>query len=213
MFDTVLFDLDGTLTDPFEGITNSIVYALKKFGIEVADKRTLIDFIGPPLLESFSSRYGFAEDMAQKAVEYYREYFSQKGIFENRVYSGVEDMLKALKFRGVRILLATSKPQPFAERILAHFKLSEYFDFVAGASFGKERSQKADVIAYAIESGKVNVESAVMVGDRKHDVLGAKANGLKSIGVLYGYGSRDELLKSGADFLANEPADILKLIR
>ena len=212
MFDTALFDLDGTLTDPFEGITNSIVYALKKFGIEVSDKRNLIDFIGPPLAESFRSVYGFGEEDAQKAVAYYREYFSEKGIFENRVYTGVEDMLKNLKLRNVKIILATSKPQPFAERILAHFNLESYFDFVAGATLDSRRSQKAEVISYALEGGNANVQNSVMVGDRKHDVLGAKAHGLKSIGVLYGYGGLEELLKSGAAFLADTPSDILKFI-
>lgn len=213
MFDTILFDLDGTLTDPGEGITNSVAYALDKYGIDVQDKRELYKFIGPPLVDSFMKYYGFDEDKALQAVEYYREYFRNKGIFENEVYEGVEDMLRRLHADGKRIVLATSKPEEFALRILEHFELKKYFTVVAGASMDSSRSKKGDVIAYALSMcGNVDKSTVVMVGDREHDIIGAKENALASIGVLYGYGNEEELQNSGADFIAATPEDILKLI-
>lgn len=213
MFDTILFDLDGTLTDPGEGITNSVAYALDKYGIDVQDKRELYKFIGPPLVDSFMKYYGFDADKALQAVEYYREYFRNKGIFENEVYEGVEDMLRRLHADGKRIVLATSKPEEFALRILEHFELKKYFTVVAGASMDSSRSKKGDVIAYALSMcGNVDKSTVVMVGDREHDIIGAKENALASIGVLYGYGNEEELQNSGADFIAATPEDILKLI-
>ena len=213
MYDTVLFDLDGTLTDPGEGITNSVAYALSKYGIEVMDRSELYKFIGPPLRDSFMKYYGFPEDKALQAIEYYREYFSDRGIFENRVYEGVEDMLRQLHAKGKRLVLATSKPEEFAMRILEHFDLKKYFSVVAGASMDSSRSKKGDVIAYAISlCESFDKYTAVMVGDREHDVIGAKENSLRCIGVLYGYGSEDELKNSGADYIAKTPSDIIDLI-
>lgn len=211
MTDNVLFDLDGTLTDPFEGITNSIVYALSKFGIGVEDRRSLTDFIGPPLVDSFSLVYGFSPADAEKAVWYYREYFFQKGIFENSVYDGIIPVLEGLKARGKRLVIATSKPEVFALRIAEHFKISRYFNYIAGATLDSTRNTKAEVIKYALH--QVGISSAVMVGDRNHDILGAKANNLKSVGVLYGYGSLAELKSAGADYIARTPADILEIIK
>lgn len=213
MYDTVLFDLDGTLTDPGEGITNSVAYALSKYGIEVSDRSELYKFIGPPLRDSFMKYYGFPEDKALQAIEYYREYFRDRGIFENRVYEGVEDMLRQLQAKGKRLVLATSKPEEFALRILEHFDLKKYFSVVAGASMDSSRSKKGDVIAYAISLCEgFDKYTAVMVGDREHDVIGAKENSLRCIGVLYGYGSEDELKNSGADYIAKTPSDIIDLI-
>ena len=213
MYDTVLFDLDGTLTDPGEGITNSVAYALRKYGIEVTDRRELYKFIGPPLVDSFMKYYDFSQEEALKAVEYYREYFRDKGIFENRVYEGVEDMLRQLHTMGKRLVLATSKPEEFALRILQHFDLKKYFSVVAGASMDSSRSKKGDVIAYALSMcDSIDKNIAIMVGDREHDIIGAKENGLRSIGVLYGYGSEDELKNSGADYIAKTPSDIIDLI-
>ncbi len=209
--ESVLFDLDGTLTDPFEGITNSIVHALRYFGIEVADRRELACFIGPPLVESFRLRFGFSEAEACRAVAHYREYYAARGIFENTVYDGIPQLLDALKAAGRRLILATSKPEVFAERILAHFSLTQ-FDVVAGATLDSSRVEKADVIAYALEKAGIGAEHAVMVGDRKHDVLGARANEIPCVGVLYGYGSREELTAAGAAALARSPqalADVL----
>ena len=213
MYETILFDLDGTLTDPGEGITNSVAYALRKYGIEVTDRRELYKFIGPPLKDSFMKYYGFSEDEAIKAIECYREYFRDTGIFENKVYEGVEDMLRSIHVSGRKVVLATSKPEGFALRILEYFDLKKYFDVVAGASMDSSRSKKGDVIAYALSMcDGLRKEKAVMVGDREHDIIGAKENGLDSIGVLYGYGSEEELKECGADYIVGQPEDILDLI-
>lgn len=213
MYDTILFDLDGTLTDPGEGITKSVEYALKKFDIVTRDRRELYKFIGPPLKDSFMKYYGFSEEKAEQAIVYYREYFRDIGIFENEVYEGVEDMLRTLHADGKRLVLATSKPEEFAIRILEHFSLKKYFAVTAGASMDSSRSKKGDVIAYAISLCEdFNKGSTVMIGDREHDIIGAKENGLKSIGVLYGYGDENELKTAGADYIASNTEDILKLI-
>lgn len=213
MYNIVLFDLDGTLTDPGLGITNSVAYALKKWNIEVADRTTLYKFIGPPLSDSFKRYYGFSEEDSLKAIEYYREYFRDKGIFENEVYEGVVDLLETLRAQGKKVVLATSKPEGFAKTILEHFQLAKYFDFVAGASMDESRNKKGAVIAYALESCGITDKSAVvMVGDREHDVLGAKENDLDSIGVLFGYGSREELEAAGATYIAETVSDILKFV-
>lgn len=215
MFDTVLFDLDGTLTDPFEGISNSIIYALKKFGIAAPDKPLLKKFIGPPLTESFSEYCGLNHSDALYAVDYYREYFSVAGIFENKPYEGVCELLSGLKERGYTAIVATSKPEQFAKAIVQHFGLEQYFKEICGATMDQSRTQKADVIAYALKKCEIKEKDkkrAVMVGDRKHDIIGAKTNGLSSIGVLYGYGSKEELLEAGANYIANSPVDILHYI-
>ena len=213
MFDTVLFDLDGTLTDPGEGITKSVEYALKKFDIITQDRCELYKFIGPPLKDSFMKYYGFSEEKAEQAIDYYREYFRDIGIFENEVYEGVEDMMRTLHNNGKRLVLATSKPEEFAIRILEHFGLKKYFAVAAGASMDSSRSKKGDVIAYAISLCEdFNKDTAVMIGDREHDIIGAKENGLKSIGVLYGYGDENELKTAGADYIVSTTEDILKLI-
>ena len=189
MYSVILFDLDGTLTDPGLGITNSVAFALSRWGIEVTDRKTLYKFIGPPLLDAFSEHYGFSAEDSKKTLGYYREYFSTKGIYENSLYEGIPTLLEELKRQGKRIVLATSKPEQFARIILSHFGIDKYFDFVAGASMDESRSKKADVIAYALDSiGSPDVSTLVMVGDREHDVLGAAQHGIKTIGVLYGYG-------------------------
>ena len=213
MYKNILFDLDGTLTDPGIGITNSVMYALKKFGIEVDDRASLYKFIGPPLLESFQKFYGFSKEDSELGLKYYREYFKPKGLYENKVYEGIESLLQELKKKGKKLLVATSKPEEFAIEILKHFHLLDYFDFIAGASMDEKRVKKADVIAYALESYEITDKSSViMVGDREHDVLGAKENELKSIGVLYGYGDYEELVHAGADYIAQNPEDILQIV-
>lgn len=213
MYDYLLFDLDGTLTDPGEGITNSVAYALKKWGIEVKDKRELYSFIGPPLSASFKKYFGFSEDDALKSVEYYREYFRERGIFENEVYGGVPNLLATLKEAGKTLILATSKPEGFAKQILDHFDLARFFDFVAGATMDESRNKKADVIRYALRmSGVTDLSRAVMIGDREQDVDGAKQNGMDSIGVLYGYGDRAELEGAGATRIAETVEDIINYV-
>ena len=213
MYDCFLFDLDGTLTDPGEGITNSVAYALKKWGIEVKDKRELYSFIGPPLSASFKKYYGFSEVDALKSVEYYREYFRERGIFENEVYCGIPALLARLKEEGKTLILATSKPEGFAKQILDHFDLTKFFDFVAGATMDETRNKKADVIAYALKmAGVTDLSRAVMIGDREQDVDGAKQTGMASIGVLYGYGDRAELEGAGATYIAETVENIIDFV-
>ena len=211
MYDIVLFDLDGTLTESGIGITRSVAHSLRKFGIEETDQAKLDRFVGPPLIDSYMRYYGFSREQAALAVESYREYYADTGIFENRVYDGVEAMLQALKEAGKTCVLATSKPEHFAVQILDHFGLARYFDCVAGATMDEKRTSKADVIAYALEKAGASGRT-VMVGDRKHDILGAKAHGLDSIGVLYGYGSREELETAGAAYIAETAEEILKFV-
>lgn len=201
MIENILFDLDGTLTDPAEGITNSVVYSLKKYGIEVTDKASLNSFIGPPLADSFMKYYGFSYEKSIEAISYYREYFSTKGLFENKVYCGVPEMLKLLKSEGKKIFLATSKPEIFAEEILKHFMIDEYFDFVCGSLLDNTRCDKHEVIEHVISSCKINKNNSVMVGDRKHDIIGAKKSQIVSVGVTYGYGSKNELIEYGANYI------------
>lgn len=208
----VLFDLDGTLTEPSFGITNSVMYALKKFEIEVEDRRGLYDFIGPPLIDSFMQYYGFTREDAFKAVEYYREYYSKKGIFENRLYDGIKPLLEALYHEGKKIILATSKPQKFAEQILNYFGIDKYFYFVGGATMDESRTQKDEVIEYILDECKITPQMAIMVGDRKYDVLGAHKFGIKAIGVTFGFGSKEELMSCNSDFIADTPFEIQKII-
>ena len=207
-----LFDLDGTLTDPGIGITNSVMYALEKFGIHVSNREELYPFIGPPLTDSFIKYFDFSEKQALQAVEYYREYFRAGGIFENKVYDGIPEMLGELKARNAITALATSKPYEFSVRILEHFGLYQYFDYVGAATMDGRISKKADVIRHLLgELGDMDAGSVLMIGDRDQDIEGAKANGLHCAGVLWGYGSNDELMGAGADYTVSAPSDILSL--
>lgn len=201
-YDYFLFDLDGTLSDPGIGITNSVMYALKKYGIEVTDRSELYSFIGPPLKDSFMKNFGFYEEQALEAITYYREYFHDRGIFENELYPDTSECLKRLKAAGKTIIMATSKPEEFAVRILKHFNIDGYFDYACGATMDETRNKKDEVIAYAMkQAGIKDLSRAVMIGDREHDIIGAKKNGVDSIGVLCGYGNREELEKAGATYI------------
>lgn len=212
-YDIVLFDLDGTITDPGIGITNSVAYALKKFGIEVHDRTDLYPFIGPPLYESFEKFYGLSHEQALMAVDYYREYYKPTGIFECYVYDGMTELLQNLKSRGKTIIVATSKPEIFAKQILEHFNIAQYFTYIAGATLDGSRILKSDIIEYALQTCKItDSSSVVMVGDRQYDVLGANKFGIDCIGVLYGYGSRDELENAGAAYIVSSPLDIAGIV-
>ena len=212
-YQTILFDLDGTLTDPGEGITRSVAYALESFGIHVPDRKVLYPFIGPPLLDSFMEFYGFSEKDARQAIEKYREYFGRQGIFENELYPGVPEALEQLKKAGARLVLATSKPEPYAKEILEHFHLMGYFDFLSGSQLDGTRSKKGEVIAHALHHcGKGPAEKALMVGDRKHDVQGALENHIPCAGVLYGYGSRDEFQAAGATYIVDTLKELEELL-
>lgn len=198
----ILFDLDGTLTDSGSGIANSVIYMLKHFGIEVEDRDSLRAWMGPPLADSMQLFYGFDREKALLGVEKYREYFNDRGMYENLVYAGVPKMLAALKEQGYGIYMATSKPETAARKIAEYFDLAGYFDYIGGASDDDSRVKKGDVIRYVLETaGITDKDAAVMVGDREHDVLGAKQNGLETIGVLYGYGSQKELQDAGAEWI------------
>ncbi len=217
----VLFDLDGTLTDPGLGITNSFIYALDKFGISVENRRELYKFIGPPLLNSFMDFYGFDEEKANQAVTYYRELYNVTGKFENEVYEGVLEMLQALKEQGFPLLVATSKPEYLAKDILEHFSMAEYFCVIAGSDLEGVRNTKGKVIDYALNqyakqsdmSMEKVKENAIMVGDRFHDIHGAKENGIESIGVLYGYGNREEFEQAGAEYIVEKPENIVTIVQ
>ena len=211
MYRVVLFDLDGTITDPGIGITNSVAYALEKFGIHTTCRSSLYRFIGPPLQDSFRTFYGFSEEDSKKAVNRYREYYSRTGIYENEVYDGVREMLISLKTSGRAVVLATSKPELYALQILQHFKLMSYFDRVCGANMDGTRAKKVEVIAYALQTyPDVPLRDVIMVGDREHDIKGAAEAGISSLGVTYGYGSREELASAGATYIADSPEDVLK---
>ena len=213
MYTTILFDLDGTITDSGTGILNSVSYALKKYDIEIKDKAELNKFLGPPLQESFTRFCGFSPEETAKAIAYYREYYREKGIYENELYHDIPALLQELSEAGKTIILATSKPELFAVQIMKHFQMDKYFDFIGGATMDGARSKKADVIAYALEQCHItDISSAVMVGDREQDIFGAKEMGIDSIGVLYGYGSREELQGAGATYIAQNVRDIMKLI-
>lgn len=208
----ILFDLDGTLTDSKEGITKSISYALSKIGIQVSDLDTLEKFVGPPLSESFKEYYGLNEEEESDAIRYYREYFKDKGILENKVYDGIEELLIELKEKDFMLYVATSKPTVFAKIILDHFKLSNYFKGIVGSELDGTRSKKGEVIKHIINEFKLNVEDVIMVGDRKHDMIGAFENEVANLGVTYGYGTKEELQKSGANYIAEEIRDISRIL-
>ena len=212
MFKYYLFDLDGTLTDPALGITNSFIYALKSFGMEIPSYERLCTFIGPPLIQTFETQFGFNMAQCQEGVKKYREYFSQKGLFENSVYDKIPELLEELKKQGKHLLVATSKPEEYSVKILEHFNLFSYFDFICGSNMDESRSKKEEVIEYALTKiGNPCKDQVLMIGDREYDIIGAKKNGLKSCGVLFGYGSKQELEKAGADFIAPTVMDILKI--
>lgn len=208
---TLFFDLDGTLTDPKPGITGSIQYALQKLDRPVPSQDELAWCIGPPLRASFVVLLG-GEDLADRAVELYRERFGDVGLFENSVYAGIEPVLAALEQEGARMFVATSKPHVFARRIIDHFGLGRYFGHVFGSELDGTRVHKSDLLAYALERTGTDPARSLMIGDRSHDVLGAKANGMDAIGVTYGYGSAEELHAAGAWRLCNSPHAMLDAI-
>lgn len=214
MFDYILFDLDGTITDPFEGISKCIIYALDSFNIKVNDPRELVSFIGPPLFDQFKSYCGFNDDQAEQAVKKYRERYSELGWKECTLVDGTQQLLRHLKAAGKTVALATSKPECFAVPILQHFGIREYFDFIGAAELDRGgRNSKEAVIEYVLQSLPVPDRSrAVIVGDRYHDIEGAKKTGIASVGVLTGYGSREELEAHQADYIAENMTEVLKYL-
>lgn len=210
---TVLLDLDGTLTDSGPGIMNSVMYAAQKLCIKVMDPSSLRCFIGPPLKEQFAEFFSLSEEESVQALAYYREYYRQKGIFENSVYKGIPALLEGIKKAGLYTAVATSKPEEFAKTIIEHFGLSSQFDFVGGSLMDGGRTNKAEVIEYVLKICHIKERDQVlMIGDREHDIIGAKAAGVHSMGVLYGYGTREELVRAGAQYLADTPQEALDII-
>lgn len=212
MKEYLLFDLDGTLTDPKLGITTCVQYALKAFGIEEPDLDKLEPFIGPPLKDSFMQFYQMTEEQALAAVEKYRERFKDTGLFENRVYIGIPEMLKKLQKKGMHLAVASSKPTVFVERILEHFGMKQYFEVIVGSELDGTRVNKDEVVAEALKQlfgeRPVEKDKVYMIGDRKFDVEGARIQGVESVGVSYGYGSLQELQEAGADYIVESPGEL-----
>ena len=211
----LLFDLDGTLTDSQEGILNCAKHVLRKFGREIPDDRSLHAFIGPPLLDSFLTVCGMNDEDADAAVKCYRERYGVKGLFENRVYDGIPELLSALRNTGYRLGIATSKPEVYTHRILEHFGLSDFFEAVAGCTIGVKGETKADMIRLAMKRMGLTDEDkpyVLMIGDRKHDILGARECGMKCAGVRYGFAPDGELEEYGADIIAGSVSELGEIL-
>ena len=208
-----LFDLDGTLTDPAEGITNSVMYALRHFGIEVTDRRELHPFIGPPLSYSYAKFYGFTPEQSERGIVLFREYFGDKGIFENTPYPGVREMLAELHRRGCKLVVTSSKPTLYVERILAHFGMAEYFHAVCGATMDEKTSMKHVIIRNALDiCPEACGKNTIVVGDHALDVNGAHENGLPACAVLYGYGETEAIMAAGPEYTARTVEEALSCL-
>lgn len=215
MYNIILFDLDGTLTNSKEGITKCVQYALKHFEIDEPDLDKLTCFIGPPLLNGFMEEYGFDENKSRLAVEKYRERFSEIGLFENEVYAGIEDLLEELISQGKVLAVATSKPGVYTERILEKFNLKKYFKVVVGSELDGTRNNKGEVIKEVIKQLQLSEEellTTIMVGDRNHDIFGAKSCGIHSIGVEFGFAEENELELAGADYIVDSVSELKKFL-
>jgi phosphoglycolate phosphatase len=210
MNQTLFFDLDGTLTDPFVGITGSIQYALEKLDVEVPEANDLAWCIGPPLLENFETLVG--SDHAPTAVAHYRERFASVGLYENTPYAGIHDALSVLQSADTELYVASSKPHIYVQQILEHFELIHFFSDVFGSELDGTRTNKSELLQYALSETEISASHATMIGDRKHDIIGALENGIAPVGVLYGYGSADELREAGANRFANAPNELVALL-
>jgi phosphoglycolate phosphatase len=209
MYSILLFDLDGTLTDPKIGITTCVQYALGKMGIKEPDLDKLIPFIGPPLTYSFKEYYHLNDDEAAQAIDYYRERFSTIGLYENAVFPDVPELLQALHNQGKTLIVATSKPTVYSVQILEHFGLNHFFQAIVGSNLDGTRVEKHEVIEYALsELGDYDRNKVIMIGDRMHDILGAKRNGIDVVGVTYGYGSREELEQAQPNHIVETVAEL-----
>ena len=211
---TIFFDLDGTLTESGEGIMKSVQYALRKLGYEEPDHTKLQCFVGPPLINMFMEYAGFDRETAERGVTLYREYFQEKGIFENALYPGIEEMLRDLKANGCVLAIASSKPEPYVRQIAEYFDIAGYFDEITGSTMAETRTKKSEVIEETLlRLGMTEKrEQVIMVGDKSHDILGAKETGVKSIGVLYGYGTREEIENAAPDGIAETVGELKKTL-
>ncbi|MDR1933082.1 MAG: HAD hydrolase-like protein [Spirochaetales bacterium] len=208
----VLFDLDGTLTDPFEGVVNSLRFALARFGIREEEEAVFRQFIGPPLEKTFRDYYRLSADDTQRAVGYYREYYAEKGVYENKLYEGIDGVLQALRNKNIHCSVATSKLRESAVKALQNFHLDAYFLCVAGSRPDGTLSEKEDIIRFIISEYKPEKNKTIMVGDRKYDIEGARKNGIESAAVSYGYGSREELEKENPAYFCDSPRDLLRVL-
>ena len=210
----IFLDLDGTLSDPSEGITGGVIHALKRFGIHEEDRKKLFPFIGPPLYASFMEHYGFSKEDAYRAVTYFQEYYSTRGWQENVPYAGIKDLLQLWAAEGRKLILATSKPEVFALRILERFDMAKDFLLIAGGDIEETRVHKDEVIAYAKQKLALADDGpAVMIGDTKYDVLGAAKHGIPTIGVTYGFGARAMLEDAGAAWVVESVPELATLMR
>lgn len=209
----ILFDLDGTLTDPASGITGSIQFALRKIGKLVPAVDDLLWCIGPPLMGSFRKILGQDCDKAETALSLYRERYNAEGKYNNKIYAGIPETLQGLIEQGFNLFIATSKPQVFANDILIHFNLLHFFRGIYGSEFDGTLTDKGELIAYILKKEKISAKNTLMVGDRSYDILGAKKNGVYSVGVTYGYGTIEELIGSKADYIIDLPEEILEVAK
>lgn len=209
----LLFDLDGTLTDPKEGILNSVHYALKKKNIVENHPEELLSFIGPPLHLSFKNRYHLTDEKAFEIVRVFREYFAVKGIFENTLYSGIFELLQELKRQKKTIALATAKPTHFAKQVIEHFKIAPFIDYIAGANTDGSRTDKKEIVAYAKEiTGNKPDAEYLMIGDREYDIMGAHFNNVETCWVTYGYGEEAIVIKENPKYICHTVADLSDLL-
>ena len=210
-YTTLLFDLDGTLTDSTEGIIRCLDHALEQMGFDIPEDKN--KFLGPPLYRSFADFCGMNEEQVSEAVRIFRERYSTVGLFENRVYEGIPEMLERLKNGGKRLMVATSKPDVYAVRIFERFGLAQFFEFVGGANINGTRNNKDEVIEYVFDKCNITDRSKVlMIGDRRQDVLGAHKTGIKCMGILWGFGSAEELTEAGADYIAATPQEAADML-
>lgn len=211
-YTTLLFDLDGTLTDPYEGITRCVEYALSCQDIEVADRRQLAAFIGPPLKTAFRDYYALSAAEAERAVDDYRARFGDVGMYENTLYNGVVELLELLRASGRRLFVVTAKPWFYARRIVAYFGLDEYFGKIYGSELDGQRTEKSVLIAHVLHEEGLHPDETLMIGDRRFDVLGARHNGVAAAAVSYGYGTPQELLDAEPDYIFDSPHDIAQCL-
>lgn len=213
-FTNLLFDLDGTLTDPALGITRCYHYALAALARDAPAHDALLRLIGPPIRQNFRALLGSDDPaLVERAVALYRERYADAGLFENEVYPGVESMLADLRAAGCRLFVATSKLARFVAPILEHFRLADFFSALYGSALDGSLDDKSDLLAHLIAAERLDPARTLMIGDREHDVFAARRNGLSSLGVTYGYGARAELTAAGADFICDTPAEVAALVR
>ena len=211
-YDTVAFDLDGTLTNPERGLLSAFVYCFKKLGVKYESRESLKRYIGPPLYDEWQKDFGWTFDEASAAIEVFREYYNIYGWWDNEVYPGIEELLSELKSRGKKLVVATSKPEETAKRVLRLFGLDKYFDYIAGASMNGSEDLKWQILTRALNTVCAEKSASILVGDRKYDAEGAKICGIDSLGVLWGHGTREELESAGFEYVCESNEDVLKLL-